>query len=332
MKFLKIACVALALAAAVYSVAVAFPALGRSERQETPAYEGILTLWHTDSFEGGVGARSQFLLRRAAEFEKKHPGVLISVQTYTAEGLAEKLKAGETPDLVSYGLGTELSGAVELTADYAFSAGEYDGQFALPWCMGGYVLIANPSASEIPEPPYRFDSLLVSKNPYGQPLAALALEGYTAGQLQVLDPMDAYVSFVGGKIPYFLGTQRDLHRLERRNFEVLTRPLTQYDDLYQCISVLSETPARAYYAQAFVAFLLSEPSQKKLEEIGMWSAYWPVPSENAHVSALAAAAGGRSLSLLTDRLRLDEFYALSVSAAQGDEAALKNLKNFTGLT
>lgn len=281
---------------------------------------------------GGVGARSQFLLRRAAEFEKKHPGVLISVQTYTAEGLAEKLKAGETPDLVSYGLGTELSGAVELTADYAFSAGEYDGQFALPWCMGGYVLIANPSASEIPEPPYRFDSLLVSKNPYGQPLAALALEGYTAGQLQVLDPMDAYVSFVGGKIPYFLGTQRDLHRLERRNFEVLTRPLTQYDDLYQCISVLSETPARAYYAQAFVTFLLSEPSQKKLEEIGMWSAYWPVPSENAHVSALAAAAGGRSLSLLTDRLRLDEFYALSVSAAQGDEAALKNLKNFTGLT
>ena len=147
MKFLKIACVALALAAAVYSVAVAFPALGRSERQEAPAYEGILTLWHTDSFEGCVGARSQFLLRRAAEFEKKHPGVLISVQTYTAEGLAEKLKAGETPDLVSYGLGTELSGAVELTADYAFSAGEYDGQFALPWCMGGYVLIANPSAS-----------------------------------------------------------------------------------------------------------------------------------------------------------------------------------------
>lgn len=113
---------------------------------------------------------------------------------------------------------------------------------------------------------------------------------------------------------------------------MLIRPLTQYDDLYQCISVLSETPARAYYAQAFVAFLLSEPSQKKLEEIGMWSAYWPVPSENAHVSALAAAAGGRSLSLLTDRLRLDEFYALSVSAAQGDEAALKNLKNFTGLT
>lgn len=56
MKFLKIACVALALAAAVYSVADRLSqALGRSERQEAPAYEGILTLWHTDSFEGGVG-------------------------------------------------------------------------------------------------------------------------------------------------------------------------------------------------------------------------------------------------------------------------------------
>lgn len=332
MKFLKIACIALALAAAVYSAVFALPALRKKSTPETPPYEGILTLWHTDSFEGGVGARSQFLLRRAAEFEKKYPGVLISVQTYTVAGLEEKLKAGETPDLLSYSLGTELSGAVALTADYSFRAGAYDGQFALPWCKGGYVLVANHAAGEIPEPPYAFDSLLVSKNPYGQPLAALALEGYTADEVEVLDPMDAYVKFVGGKVPYFLATQRDLHRLERRNFAVLSRPFTVYDDLYQCISVLSDQPKRAYYAQAFVDFLLSKASQEKLSEIGMWSEYYPVPSENPHVAALSAVSCGQTLSLLTDRRGLDEFYALSVSAARGDETALKKLKNFTGLT
>ncbi len=329
---MKIACIALALAAAFYSVTKALPALRKKSAPETLPYEGILTLWHTDAFEGGIGARSQFLLRRAAEFEKKHPGVLISVQTYTVTGLEEKLKTGDSPDLLSYSLGTELSGAVALTEKRFFQAGAYDGQFALPWCKGGYVLVVNPSAGEIPQPPYEFQSLLVSKNPYGQPLAALALEGYSARRIEVLEPMDAYVKFVGGKVPYFLATQRDLHRLERRNFAVLSRPFTVYDDLYQYISVLSDSPKRAYYAQAFVSFLLSEGSQNRLSEIGMWSEYYPVSSENPHVAALSAVVCKRTLSVLTDRRGLEEFYALSASAASGKEVALKKLKNFTGLT
>ena len=73
-----------ALVVFLLSFSVAFTLLyGRNKIAEeqidkTPAtYNGVLSLWQIDTFEGGKGSRKQFLLSVAREFEKENQGVLI---------------------------------------------------------------------------------------------------------------------------------------------------------------------------------------------------------------------------------------------------------------
>ena len=65
----------------------------------------ILTLWHVDSFEGGVGSRADWLKKRALEFEKTHKGVYVDVVKLTYSQLTQKLAEGRPFDLVSFGVG-----------------------------------------------------------------------------------------------------------------------------------------------------------------------------------------------------------------------------------
>ena len=38
-------------------------------------YQGVLTLWNVDTFEGGSGARSGWLEKKAIAFEKQNKGI-----------------------------------------------------------------------------------------------------------------------------------------------------------------------------------------------------------------------------------------------------------------
>ena len=57
-------------------------------------YQGVITLWQIDEFEGGVGSRKQFLLKVARSFEKKYNGVLVMVSNFSKQGAEENIKNG----------------------------------------------------------------------------------------------------------------------------------------------------------------------------------------------------------------------------------------------
>ena len=81
----------------------------KSQVGKSEEYKGIITLWHVDSFEGGIGSRKQFLLKTARTFEKQNKGVLIMVISHTPESVKESMDKGVYPDLISFGNGTEIN-------------------------------------------------------------------------------------------------------------------------------------------------------------------------------------------------------------------------------
>lgn len=303
--------------------------IAEEQIDKTPAtYKGVISLWQIDSFEGGKGSRKQFLLSVARSFERANQGVLIMVTNRTIEGAKEAIKNGEQPDLISFGIGADVNGMGKIDVDKS-SIGGMVGKdlFAVSWCRGGYVLIANPNLVSGFDGVAEFDNLLVSQGEYTQPLTALCLEGYTSKSIEVLDPMSAYVKFTSGKTPYFLATQRDLVRLNNRGMEYISKPLTAYNDLYQYICITSVDNNKRFYAQAFVQHLLSEKIQKTLTDISMFSPYYQLSYENDYYNQMQTQGVFNTISAFTPALKLKEMQGDSALAVAGDKEAINKIKN-----
>ena len=255
--FFRGALCVLSAAILIFSFTFGLGRVGARDKKLTGAeeYKGILTLWHVDSFEGGVGSRAEFLLARAAAFEKSNPGVFVMVTPMTAENANEKFAAGERPDMVSFGYGVEISGYSPIRSGRRFKYGELDGDvYALPWCMGGYVIL---SKSELGESK-TLKNAVVSKGSFTQHYAALALDGYTLEDHREKAPLDAYYEFVSGNADILVGTQRDANRLNVRQENAFVTPLKGYNDLYQYIAVTAKAAQNKAYAEKFVDYVLSD--------------------------------------------------------------------------
>lgn len=287
-------------------------------------YKGIITLWQIDSFEGGTGSRKQFLLSVAREFEKRNRGVLIMVVSHTPTSVMENFNQGIYPDLISFGVGVEVKRFSELNVSRKVSGGLVgEKAYATAWCRGGYVLIANPElCNSIPN---EIDNLLVSQGKFNLPLVALALEKIKVNKVETLAPMDAYIKFVQGKTPYFLGTQRDVCRLNTRGYEFISKPLTVYNDLYQYICVTSEDQSKRYYSQKFVEYLCSDNVQNKLNKISMFSAFTNSCNDNSHLTAMQEQKNFSTISAFTPSIMMEELNTASIKAINGGKDDLNKI-------
>ena len=292
-------------------------------------YKGIITIWQIDSFEGGVGSRKQFLLKVARDFEKQHTGVLVMVVNQTIYGVLSAYENGDLPDIISFGTGTEVRGNCQLNIDKTILGGMVgDKCYATAWCRGGYVLIINPNLTLKEEKNNkRIEKLLVSQGEYTQPLTAFLLEGYTANEIEILEPMDAYIKFTSGKVSHFLATQRDVSRLLNRGMIFDAIALENYNDLYQYISVTSEDCDKRFYSQKFVEFLISDKVQKSLTSIGMYSPFITTSYDTIYHQQLQNTKVKLTVSAFTSGEILKEMQRLSSLAVKGDEKALNNIKN-----
>lgn len=269
---------------------------GKSEGDEV---KRVVRVWNVDTFEGGKGSRTSFLKRAAARVEKKNKSVYYLITSYTAEGVKHAFAQGEKPDVLSFGIGISAYLESSLPLPYSFAGGETEsGCYAYPWCRGQYYLFSLSDNFE------EEGTTAISLGGENLVEVAAALERLAGDRI---DSLSAYVAFLNGKYRYLLGTQRDVCRFISRGVNVYQKPLNEFCDLYQYVSVLSAEKGEDCFA--FVEELLSENTQKELDSIGML----PIKSGGV-LRTVSAFTDGDALNTVRD-------------AAMGREA-IKNLDKF----
>ncbi len=272
--------------------------LKRNAAGEASSGKTVLTVWQIDSFEGGKGSRAGFLQKCGDEFSKKG-ACYVSVISLSAEAARLNLSEGTVPDLISYGAGTY--GLESFISDYTI------------WCYGGYCFLTLDTNADFSD--------IINKNTIinegkDNLSAAAALVSGVAGA-EYVKPTGAYVKLINGNCKYLLGTQRDIYRLKTRGVSFAVKPVTEFNDLYQCISAVSKSK-NATKANSFIKFLSGKNSE--INSLGMLSA-----GVRLYDDEMKVMEGLTYNCRLTSPVRESALTAIKKAISDGDINMLKNL-------
>lgn len=211
----------------------------------------VLNLWQIDSFEGGKGSRASFLQSIANDFSKSGY-CYITVTTLTASAARENLKKGIVPDLISYGAGTfGIENYIKGSLPY------------YTWCYGSYCFLCLDENSDFSD--ISGNNTVINEGTENYSRVAAMMCGVESAVYE--RPTGAYVSLINGKYKYMLGTQRDIFRLKTRGVSFAVKPVTEFNDLYQNISVTSTDKQFVLKAEEFIRYLLK--NKEKVEKLGL---------------------------------------------------------------
>lgn len=232
-----------------------------SKEAESTSEKRIVRVWNIDTFEGGKGSRYTFIKRAALDTEKEREGVYYLVTSFSPEGAKEAFREGNFPDALSFGVGFSAYAERSLALPISFSGGEAGGKcYAYPWCQGGYFLFSLKEDFE------EAGKTAISVGGSNLPQIAAYFANISGEELPSLT---AYTKFLSGEYRYLLGTQRDVCRFASRGVTIYKKTLTEYNDLYQYFSILSEQKKEDCFA--LLETLLSAESRERLAGIGMES-------------------------------------------------------------
>lgn len=230
----------------------------------------FLELWEIDTFEGGTNSRAKFLEKEAIQYQKKNNGIYIIVHNITLEQCVTMLGEDRVPDLISFGIGagdvvcayTQKLNVSNNIRKPLLNAGQVAGvQYAMPWCMGGYVVCAKT----------------VSPSTYGVGMEYNVAPQISADTLKKYKSQyEAYKAFCNNEVDALLGTQRDYYRLTNKlNLGVISqcefKYNNEYSDLVQYLSITTTNDKFLPYAQDFLEYIIGQQVQEKLKDIGMFS-------------------------------------------------------------
>lgn len=213
----------------------------------------VLTLWQVDGFEGGKGSRATYLQNLADKFSKTDR-CYITVNSLSADAARLNLSTGNVPDLISYGAGM-----------YGIESYIRGDNLYYSWCNGGYCFLSVDTNANFED--ITTKNLVINGGTGNLVGAAALLCGVNGAE--VAKPTGAYVKLINGEFKYLLGTQRDIFRLRTRGVSFSVKPVTEFNDLYQNISVTSTDKKRAVFAKRFINYLLSNGD--KVTALGLMS-------------------------------------------------------------
>ena len=315
----------------------------------------IITLWHIDTFEGGIGSRQDFLSKASVRFEKRYEGVFVCVIGYTVEEAQENINKGIYPDMISYGIGFDnYRNMREIRAKSKYACTVNGKKAAVGWCRGGYVLLSHGSeengdnaggdytsdytgggddhikaktADNLTDK--QTEEIIISKGKYNSPEIALALSGTSVKNYDIKSPTEAYSYFLKNKNAKFLGTQRDIWRLENRQVPFKIEKVCSFSDLVQYISVYTSDENKNFYSQKFIEYLLSEDSQKRLTQIGMLTVNdKSIYSRDDAANILENGKISGGLYVFTDREKIEKLQSEAVGILSGDNKNSSKLRNY----
>lgn len=260
----------------------------------------VLTLWQIDSFEGGRGSRAEYLRSLAQDFAKS-ANVYIEVTALSSDAARTNISAGVVPDIISYGAG--FYGIESLVSK----------GYGKAWCRGAYCLIALSGTD--------FSSVSTANTVINEGKDNLVSVAALFSGLQGADyaaPTSAYVSLISGEYDFLLGTQRDVIRLQTRGESFEVKPLPEFNDLYQYISVLTRDGEKAAVAEEYINYVLSHG--ESLTRIGMLCDGETLYSDEMH--ALEGVDFSYTIPAVASSGAVDE---IKKAARSGDINLLKSL-------
>ncbi len=211
----------------------------------------VLTLWQIDGFEGGKGSRATYLQNIGDEFSKNN-GCYITVNSLSADAARLNLSKGNVPDLISYGAG--------MYGIEGYIRGE---KLYYTWCNGGYCFLSVDTNANFED--ISTENLVINGGTGNLVGAAALLCGVNGAD--VLKPTAAYVKLINGEYKYLLGTQRDIFRLRTRGVAYSIKPITEFNDLYQNVSITCTESRKATLAKQFIEYLLK--NQDDISKLGL---------------------------------------------------------------
>lgn len=257
-----------------------------------PSSQIVLSLYHVETFEGGLASRGKYLERVAVNFNKAHKNVYVVVKTLTYDELCLNLESGELPDMFSFGVGsgeklqTKLQGLPKTKAvrQDLLSYGKIGGeQLAYPYMLSGYSVISRDSdtiKSKTFSAGKKVAGVVLAGKEFIDPAKSAVVNGFSAddnAKLVVDTAYQAYCSFVEGKSTALVGTLRDVHRCKNReangtlancSYEFLGR----FTDLVQYVGIAGGISGeKSAVAKDFCEYLVSSASQKLLANYGLLS-------------------------------------------------------------
>ena len=243
-------------------------------------YEPVfITVWHVDTFEGGVNSRGGWLKARAAEYEKKNRGVYLLVSVLDPDTARARLNAGERPTLLSAGPGflTKSEAAELIPSEDGNAAGAAQDVRAAPYAVGAYFLYRREEAKEpvtLRQIAELLPSLPVKRGKKTIPALVTAQRLLPENERISVRArsQDAYALFAADGAAALLGTQRDWFRLRNREIAFSAVPLV--DESGRLLTDLIQYLYRFggdERAAGFIAYLTDRETQKKLTGIGLMS-------------------------------------------------------------
>lgn len=211
----------------IISVAVPIWSVANKKREQADNKNDsvYINIWQIDGFEGGVGSRKQFI-ERLAQNTFKGQKIYFTVTTLTSQSARNNLQNGVTPDLISYPSGFYGIESLINSKDFTYKS----------WCRGCYCYISLDTNCDFSD----IDSAntIVNGGIDNQIGIVTALSGLNSAERDL--PLNAYLKLLNGKYKYLLGTQRDVYRLTKRGVQFKAKPITEFNDLYQNLSIITK--------------------------------------------------------------------------------------------
>ncbi len=222
----------------------------RFVRDET-AYHGTITMYHIVRHRPYLGSLSNWLQKRADEYEKKHRGSYIVVQGMDEATFYERLEHGRRADVYSFFSGSLYSDLLQpLTSLHTpLREGLFETMYCVPYCYSGYVrLDKNPN--ELDDKTYFANSIL-----------AACLNGEENASEETADTLYLDMRRAGDLIRYKSGFA-----------SAELTPIDNFTDAICWIGIDRDTDeVKASVIQSFLQWILAEEQQQKLSSYGLLS-------------------------------------------------------------
>lgn len=300
-KFLYNAFCFLLLLAIIIAVPVLAKSLGKSSAQNGNG-KSVLNIWQIDCFEGGRGSRADYLQTIGNTFAEKND-CYVKVVTISSVAARENLNRGTVPDLISFGAG--IYGLENyLSGQPAF----YN------WCNGAYCFLTTDESADFSD--ISAQNTIINAGTENLSSVAALLCGVNGADTD--KPTGAYVKLLNGKYKYLLGTQRDVFRLKTRGVSFKVQAITQFNDLYQNIAIITNNPKKQQQAKNYIEFLLSQSDNVK--KVGLLSS-----DKNLYDDEMKALENLEFEHKLVAPVSLSARNEIISAATSGDVKKLKNL-------